>query len=345
MGRRTTCWSFLIVAFAAVVVGCGGSVSAVARHGILFTYEAPSIITWHGGGDVYAWVPGSSPLRVVRTASPAVGPEWSPEGTQIAWGMEPPSICRSEAGECGKFGCEDQVYVSRGGGQPQRVTPDYIDSGGNHGCSTAPISWSPDGTQLVFLRISNIDPQSLAIVSLKTGAVQPLHVGGVAYAPVVWGKQGIAYIDTATNQIRVVAPSSGGLRFAISLDHSDPGGDFALAWSSHGELATIEGKQIVIYSSTGRRVEDFSAPLKREAPILASPLLWSPNGARLLLCIDPFGGLSFKARQKLIDTRQKRDRYPAPVPYLVDRDGTHWQKLQLPNPQKKETLCNATSWR
>lgn len=256
--------------------------------------------------------------------------------------MAPPALCKQDAESCqGKFGCFDQIYVADAdGASPIRVSPPYRDDSGP-GCSTAPISWSPDGTRLLFTHISNDAPSNVAILTLKTGAVQRLRLPGLEHGA-AWGKPGIAYVDSA-GRIRVVEPSPGGLLFTIE-PHAELG-TLALAWSNRGDLATIQGKRIVIYSGTGRRLADFSGATRTQAPALGSNLVWSPDGHRLLVCLDPFGGLSAEAHQKLVDTRQKRDRYPALVPYLVNADGTHWRRFQLPNPEKKESLCSATSWR
>lgn len=261
--------------------------------------------------------------------------------------MVPPAVCKQDSETCGgKFGCVDEVFVSSSNGSDVRqVSPPYRDSSNNQGCSTA-ASWSPDGRQLLIERYSSTAPPNLALLTLKTGAVRPLHLPDAGHAA-TWGKPGIAYVSehdtrsSTTTEIRLVDPSTGRLKFVIPVETGN--GIHPLAWSSRGELATIEGKRIVIYSSTGRKVADFAAPRSREAP--ASPLVWAPGGTRLLVCLDPFGGLSPKAHQKLVNTAAKRSRYPAPVPYLVNRDGTQWQRFQLPDPQKNESVCSATSWR
>ncbi|HZS31001.1 MAG TPA: hypothetical protein VFA37_07070 [Gaiellaceae bacterium] len=352
--------SLLIVGLALAAAGCGGSAARTASdHGILFTYTThPNLWCGRGcGGDIYLWTPGSQPRQLTNSPDPKVDPQWSPDGTRIAWTMPPAAICREDAETCGgKYGCVDEIYVAdSAGGPPMQVSPAYSDSSGNTGCSTGPLGWSPDGKQLLITRSSATAPSNLAILTLATGAVEPLHVPDLGSGNAAWGKPGIAYVYARTvrthrppyghtiYEFRVVAPSPGGLRFVIPIKSET--GSYNLAWSSRGELATIQGKRLVVYSSSGRRVADFSAPQRREAPALGSTLVWSPDGDRLLVCIDPYGGLSAKAHRTLVNSRQKRDRYPAPVPYVVDRDGTHWQRLRLPNPGKKETLCSASSWR
>lgn len=348
-GRTRLC---LIVGLALAAAGCGGSGVSVPRHGILFTYLAkPTNLA--AGGDIYVWDPGSPPRRIFQTKSPPVDPLWSRDGTKIAWSMEPPALCQAEADECGQFGCEDQVYVSRAGGPPERVSPEYRDSSGNEGCSDAE-SWSPDGRRLLILRQSLSAPSHLAILDPLTEAVQPLHLPDVGYGA-AWGKPGIAYVYARTTrihrspyshttyEIRIVSPRTGKPRFVIALSPLNaPSG---LAWSAQSELATIQRNRVVIYSSTRRRVADFAGPRYPEAPARGSGVVWSPSGKRLLVCVDQFGGLSPKAREAHLDTQKKRDRYPPLVPYVVDRNGTHWRRLELPHPQPRETACSATSWR
>ncbi|HLX32966.1 MAG TPA: hypothetical protein VKR79_09410 [Gaiellaceae bacterium] len=359
----------LIAGLVLVLVGCGSATptghkgSSAPGHGLLFTYAAnPKSNSWcRCGDDIYLWA-GSvlfQPHRLTNSPSDPKGdPQWSPDGREIAWDMVSPALCKQDAETCGgKFGCVDEVWVaSSTGAVPRTVSPPYRDSSNNPGCSTAP-SWSPNGKQLVFERISDTAPPNFAILTLGTKALRrlPVRAEGIGGAP-AWGRPGIAYIHTTrihhpvsgevADQIRVVDPATGSLKFSIRLNWRKAGDNFGyLAWSSRGELAAVEGKRIVVYSSTGRKVADFGAPRSQEAVALTSPLVWSPDGKRLLVCVDPFGGLSVKAHQKLVNTAAKRSRYPAPVPYLVNPGGARWQRFELPNPKEKETVCSATSWR
>jgi len=256
--------------------------------------------------------------------------------------MVPPAVCGQDAETCGgKFGCVNQLYVaSTDGGRPRRVSPVYY-TGGDEGCSFDP-SWSPDGTRLVFERASVDGADNLAVLSLKTGTVEPLHTEG---EDAVWGKPGIAYLHMhagrTNTEIGLMNPST--RRWSVLVDLRPAAG--SLSWSARGDLATEQGRRIVVYSSSGRRIASFAPPLHTQAP---AGVVWAPSGRQLLVCIDPIGGLSGRARTQRLQARRKRDHLyhpPAATPFVVDADGTHWRRLPLSGAEPLEAGCTATSWR
>jgi hypothetical protein len=162
--------------------------------------------------------------------------------------MPPPADCGPEDGEtCGdKFGCVEEIFVANpDGSHARQVTSDSS----GQSCSTDP-SWSPDGTRLVVERWHVSSDSTLAVLSLSTLRLRglPLHARYV-----VWGKPGIAYVDNI-GVISLLNPDTG-VSKPIATDSAT-----SLAWSSRGELAATEGKRIIIFSSNGRRLEEFVAP-------------------------------------------------------------------------------------
>lgn len=198
--------------------------------------------------------------RLTRTEEQQTRPALSPDGTQIAFVAAPATGLSCK-------GCPFTIHVSRADGLGERAVTTEDD------CSfdTSP-SWSPDGTQILFVRSTCDSPGALMTVAATGGPPQSLHVAaGVAS----WGPRLIAWADE--HGVYEAQPDGGG-RQRISRYGAD-----ALAWSADGRLAWVNGR----------------ATLVVDAKVVATPfaqivsVAWSPDGTRLAVAARPRDGATF----------------------------------------------------
>jgi Tol biopolymer transport system component len=132
-------------------------------------------------------------------------------------------------------------------------------------------SWSPDGTAIVFTRADCNDDNELYTVTVASGTVAPIGLGG-DYA--AWGPSKIAYIDQ-TNAVWTANPD-GTDPAQIASNGRDP------AWSPDGRLAYLTGSDTAVVDSTPTQLPFTDV----------TSLAWSPDGTRFVVTAstptDPF---------------------------------------------------------
>jgi len=154
------------------------------------------------------------------------------------------------------------------------------------------ISWSPDGTRIVYAEPGDDAPR-LSIVNVASGGVSPLHTRGPASGP-AWSPTAdlIAYIESQT---RVNAPAVVSVQFvdgagrpqAIPVFQPQNNGNGILAWQPDGRTLAAVGNSgslpsiasIVEPGNAGfvRKITEFPADTRIRG------VTWSHDGTSLVL--------------------------------------------------------------
>ncbi len=129
-----------------------------SRDGKWVTYVSlPDLTLWRSRVD------GSDRLQLAPAA--AALPRWSPDGTQIAY-------------HSAEFGKPWKIFlVSAQGGPPEELLPEKV--------AELDATWSADGSQLAFGRLSNMDTENAEIylVDVKTRKVSTVPGSRGLYSP------------------------------------------------------------------------------------------------------------------------------------------------------------------
>ena len=128
--------------------GISATDAAFSRDGKWAAYiTVPDGTLWRSRTD------GSERLQLTYPPGEASLPVWSPDGTQIAY-------ISAQAGKPWKI-----FLVSAQGGAPQELLPENV--------GEIDVTWSPDGSQLAFGRISSLNTgtKDIQLVDMKTRQV------------------------------------------------------------------------------------------------------------------------------------------------------------------------------
>jgi Tol biopolymer transport system component len=252
----------LYVALAIAVLAIAGALAgwgkaATSGHGVLLlqTEADPrlqQILLWHPGG--------ATPQPLGSSSDWILTPNWSPDGTSIAFA--------EEQGGWDDPADYDIWTMNSDGSGSKRLTYDGLRS--NVFRAYEP-SWSPDSRHIVFVRVTENKPyEQLVVVNTRTGRERPLHKSGETPA---WGKAGIAYV---ADYRRIMLVGSAGGRAKVLAPVTATG----LVWSSRGVLAALQSDRILLYKPSGRQVGFVRVPFKKTN---ACGIAWSPDGRRLLI--------------------------------------------------------------
>jgi dipeptidyl aminopeptidase/acylaminoacyl peptidase len=214
-------------------------------------------------------------------------PQWSPDGSRVAFLLTDPKTDEEEEAEKEKRDarvvdealkrirlCVVRVDKDASGKRPVRVLTPGETSVGNVG-EPGRFDWSPDGRSIVFMHqpTPNVDdwPRSdVSIVDVETGAVRPLAATGAAEMDPMFSPDGrsVALVvsddpPTWAFAARVaVVPRDGGAARTLAPTH-DQHPD-VLGFSADGRS--------VLFSETSGTVNRVSAaPLAGSAPVDLSP--------------------------------------------------------------------------
>jgi len=241
---------------------------------IAFSRDAKwmAYVTYPEGALVRSRVDGSERLQLTFAPMHAFVPQWSPDGSQIAFAA---NVSR---------GAAQKVYlVSANGGSPRLVVS------GPDGEQGQP-NWSPDGQSLVFARSdASVSEWAVHSLNLKAGkdAVLPGTLG-ISSGIVSPDGRYLAFISASTHSLALHDMTSGTTRQLAELgDYPNWSSDSKYVYYStlmHG--AVLPPEQIGIY-----RVRISDGKIDRLAAAPSFPLAgnwgwWSglaPDGSILLL--------------------------------------------------------------
>jgi Tol biopolymer transport system component/DNA-binding winged helix-turn-helix (wHTH) protein len=197
-------------------------------------------------------------------------PAFSPDGSRIAFGLDP------------KDSDESQLYVKALGGEALLQLT-------HRSAGWISAAWSPDGTQIAFMRLAGPDT-GLYVVPALGGPEQKLlatHTPEDLAAPINWSPDGkwIAYADQPE-------PTSGHRVFLFSLDtreshlfYHDPACNHEgnLTFSNDGKkvawvcVRRLDAIDIMVGDPAGR-----TRRLVTTVGLIPSGLAWSPDDTRLI---------------------------------------------------------------
>ncbi len=216
---------------------------------------------------------GGALHKLTSTKAHQTQPVLSPNGKEVAFVQAQSATCD---------GCSSSIWVvnAHGSGARQLSAP----LPGTVSYDTSP-SWSPDGSQVVFCRQTNISDE-LYLASATGGTPRNLFIQGVTPA---WGPTRIAYLSPPTQ-----APGPVAL-WTMNPDGSNPkkitsAYAVALAWSKSGSLAyldqppTARSTLVVITAGVFHR---YPLPISK-----ATSLSWSPDGTHLAIVGQAAGATS-----------------------------------------------------
>jgi Tol biopolymer transport system component len=209
---------------------------------------------------------GTGLRRITNVQANQVKPAVSPDGARIAFGESPYTGLSCK-------GCPESLRtIGIDGGHATTLTspPDctFDDS----------PSWSPDGTQIMFVHSACDTAPSAMLVAASGGATTDLHVPTWTLA---WGPTRIAYANGTTipSSMWTAAPD-GTSRVRVAAIGA---GLTTPAWSPDGRLSYLLGTTVVVQGGT-----------KVQLPFSqVRSIAWSPDGTRFLVAAKPKGAPTF----------------------------------------------------
>ena len=329
--------ALLVVALVAGVVVVGSRLLAptpVIPQGDAAIFAFSSITgdaSGQTGGDIFiSRADGTDMRQLTRGPGIESTPTWSPDGTRIAYRVW-------------EGGNDSVVVMDVDGGNS--TTLDTTPASGFH-CARGNLTWSPDGTSLIF-QTSPVCDMTFDLFIVPTdgsSAATRLLAPGLESRSSDWSPDGkqIAFLgrDASGSVGQYVVDAgdalAGGLEARRIL--AAPGVDFANAspgsWSPGGtELAVVSGTgDIVVVKPDG------SEP--RVVAKTAFNPAWSPDGKRIAFHrrVDPseyFGGRPCTARTWVVDADGANERRLDPLvegcapPPIWSPDGTRLAGLLI----------------
>lgn len=170
--------------------------------------------------DIYViGADGGTPKRLTSNPGPDGNPEWSPDGTEIAY-----LSAMSASGWADK---QDIMVLAASGGTPRDITRDFPDSAGDP-------KWSPDGKSVYWNAEEGVRRHVFRVASAGGRAVH-ITEGGAMYADFDLSPDGNRIVSTIDNsmappEVWVIGVSGGAQRVKIS-DANPQFDEFAVAKS------------------------------------------------------------------------------------------------------------------
>jgi Tol biopolymer transport system component len=210
--------------------------------------------------NLYAINPDGTGLRRITTVQAnQVKPSISPDRTRIAFG-------ESQYAGLSCKGCPESLRTIRTDGTAATTLTSPPD------CTfdDSP-SWSPDGTQIMFVHSACDTAPGAYVVAAGGGTPKSLNVPAWTVA---WGPTRIAYADgrTAPTSLWTALPDGTNRQRVAGIG----AGLTTPAWSADGRLAYVVGTTAFVQ---GKKVPLPFAQVRS--------LVWSPDGTRLLVAAKP----------------------------------------------------------
>ena len=210
---------------------------------------------------------GSEPAWQFSTVQSARGPQWSPDGRQMAFLSARPDADASASAPAPR----SQVYVLRldGHGEARKITDlkEGVDA----------FAWSPDGTRLAC--IGKTAPAEKAMTEPKREKSDLRH-----YRHSVYKADGVGYDDGKRGQVWVVEVASGVSKQLTAEEERSASGE--AAWSPDGTRIAFlsqrtdtdveENADVWVVPAAGGRPTKVS-----DTGFRVGPPRWSPDGQRI----------------------------------------------------------------
>jgi Tol biopolymer transport system component len=230
--------------------------------------EGRPIALSRGGDLVVLTVDGRRGRRLTHDELIQFAPVWSPDGTRIAFLQQHSEV------ELGVGPQDDVAVVDVARGVTQRLTSDAR--------SKSALSWSPDGTQLVYENVGRPLERPVVVIDAATGnIVQPAAVRPYP----LWSPHGrrVGYVTVEAEHSSLVVTAADGSSPRVLFRGARDTGVFDLAWSPNGRFLvfTYGG-----WSSSISRLEVAGVASGGEHVVTDlrshdSAPTWSPDSARI----------------------------------------------------------------
>jgi serine/threonine protein kinase len=305
-------------------------------HAALPAQSTPARRVWWviAGSLALALVAGGARALWSTSSAPAVPVSVTPLTTFHGWetwpSLSPDSRQVVFVWDGPQFDNNDLYLLPIGAANPVRLTT-------HPGDDVAP-AWSPDGTQLAFLRSEGTEA-SLYLTpptpnsERKVADVRPVSNNGLSYQSLSWLPDGRGIVLTEYNADRtmngvVIVPVAGGERRRLTWTSTSAGTYYYPAVSAGGDVlayafceGTLNCNPYTLNLAAGFTPSGTARRLA-EAHLSATGLAWLPDGRSILFS----GGFTSKALwQVFLDGRPRQrlsiagDRVALPV---VSRDGS-----------------------
>jgi Tol biopolymer transport system component len=252
-----------------------------------------------GGDLVVVTADGRRSRRLTHDDLIQFAPDWSPDETRIAFLQQHPEV------ELGVGPQDDVAVVDVASGVTRRLTSDAR--------SKTALSWSPDGTQLVYESVGRPLPRPVVVIDAASGNI----VVPAAVRPYpLWSPNGrnVAYVTVEAEHSSLLVAAADGSSPRVLFRGARDTGVFDLAWSPNGRFLVFAYGG---WSSSNSRLEVADIVSGSVSAVTAlrshdSAPTWSPDS----------GWIAF-ARYE-----QARRRYAVAV---VDRSGRNLHVLLRSN--------------
>jgi dipeptidyl aminopeptidase/acylaminoacyl peptidase len=216
--------------------------------------------------EIYSMNPdGSGQVNLTRTPFEDFGPEWSPDGSKIAFLTERDDTVNNRA----------EIYTMNPDGSGQlRITetPGHENN----------VTWSPDGTRMAFYRDGDIH------VMNATGSGDTVLLGGPTEDSMpAWSPDGskIAFVSTRDGNAEIYVMNSDGTNLVRLTNH--PATDLFPDWSPDGSRIAFETTRdalccfdfnIYAMRADGSEQRPLTTPGPRGDDLGPA---WSPDGTKI----------------------------------------------------------------
>ena len=233
---------------------------------------------------------GSKYRRMTRSRGDQYGPEWSPDGSHIAFMSYHRTRERPYRHSYSLFTMTDN------GAGPRKLV-DSVQA-------TGPLAWSPDGRTIAFLGYERVQPggwQSTGefIYSVDRDGSNLTRLA-VASSPPTWSPDGsaIAFLrGDDRNSVFVVNPDGSGLREIVDTNPNSTQESardwFAyLSWSPDGSEILLQDYPFILVKADGTDYPEGESPYAVFADSQdwrRAYASWSPDGSRIAITVERMG--------------------------------------------------------